>query len=152
MSLPPLILGILALCATDLGPSADGSTHPKPAGVVRPLTDASRVVRIAHVRVEAAGDVEGEPASLLMFTVENGGDLTLRDVDIEIAFLERVPVGEADADPRVVVGPFTIRMNRALESGYSASYELLLKNLSADCGCVPRVIVTSARQAEHVAY
>lgn len=152
MSLPPIILGILALCATGRSLSADTRTHPRPAGALRPLTDAARLVRIADVHVEAAGDVEGEPASLLMFTVENGGDVTLRDVDIEIAFVERVPVGDPNADPRVVVGPFTIHMNRALESGYSASYELLLKNLSADCGCVPRVIVTSARQAQHVAY
>jgi hypothetical protein len=70
---------------------------------------------------------------------------SVTDVVIQIAMLEKPPAERAPSLPRFVVNPFTIRGSVTLEAGYTENYAMLLRNLSADCGCEANVMIVSAR-------
>lgn len=59
--------------------------------------------------------------------------------------LEKPRVERAPSLPGFVVNPFIIRGSVTLEAGYTVNYAMLLRNLSADCGCKANVVVMSAR-------
>jgi hypothetical protein len=113
--------------------------------MVRPLAPASPL-RIGNVRLEAAPAAEPAPSTVLKFEMLNQGLQRLTDVLLEIVIVEKQDLDHDDVGlPRLVVGPFTIRGSVTIESGYTVNYELLLRNLSSDCGCVATVSVVSAR-------
>lgn len=119
--------------------------HQTPIVTV-PVARAS-TLRIKNVRLEAAPRSAQKPSAVLKFDMVNEGSRMLTDVLVEIAILKReLPDTEVGA-PRVIVGPFTIRGNVTIDSGYTVNYEMLLRNFSADCGCVANVVVVSARAA-----
>jgi hypothetical protein len=101
-------------------------------------------LRITNVRLEAPPAEAPKPSAVLRFDVLNDSDSKVTDIVFEIAMHEK-PAEHARAAPRLVVSPFVIQGNVTLEAGYTVSYELLLRNLLPDCGCVPNVVVTSAR-------
>lgn len=75
----------------------------------------------------------------------NASSLTLTEIIFEIRILERLGHNDSSAPSPLLAGPFTIRGNILLESGYTADFEMLLRNLSLVCRCSPRVQVVSVR-------
>ena len=65
----------------------------------------------------------------------------LTDLILEISILEKPESMELSG--RAVVRPFKIRGHVVLQAGYIVNYEMLLRNLSPDCGCVANVDVVS---------
>ncbi|MGE0705438.1 MAG: hypothetical protein AB7F99_13610 [Vicinamibacterales bacterium] len=135
-----------ALSVATVAVAADTS-NPAPRATVSRLSLApAGLLRISDVQVEATVVPQQQPASRLTFTVVNDSDVPMGDVSIEIAFLERLPTADrASLNPRIVVGPFVVHMDATLKSGFSANYELVLRNLTEDCACEPRVLVISGR-------
>jgi hypothetical protein len=102
-------------------------------------------LRISEVRLDLSPHSESEPSSILRFNLENDGIGRLSDVTLRIAIFERAT--KAALIPRAIVRPFSVRTEATLEPGYSIEYEMLFRNLAADCDCVPKVEVLSARFA-----
>ena len=73
----------------------------------------------------------------------NDGLVTVRDVILEVAIVERRSTDAAAAAPHVVAGPFTIRGDIDLQAGYALNYEMLLRNLPSDCNCIANVAIVS---------
>jgi hypothetical protein len=119
------------------------SRNHQPRIVPTHLGPAS-TLRIKNVRLESAPPSAANPSALLKFDMVNEGSLRLTDVLLEIALVER-KLPDTEGAPRVIVGPFTIRGNVTIDSGYTVNYEMLLRNFSVDCGCVANVFVLSAR-------
>lgn len=154
-TLTAICAGVLALSVTI---QADGIsragrlvTSPELSGlrnrssriVTTPEGPAS-TLRIKNVRFEAAPPSAPKPSAVLKFDILNDGSLRLTDVIVEIAILEREPFHNEAIAPRVMVGPFTIRGDVIIESGYTVNYEMLLRNFTADCKCVATVGIVSA--------
>ena len=100
---------------------------------------------IANLRIEIAPPGEKKPSALLKFHALNSGSSKLTDIVFEISIVEQPDREELDARRRLLAGPFTIRGNVVLEPGYTADYEMLLRNLSRDCRCAAKVKVVSVR-------
>lgn len=81
----------------------------------------------------------------LKFDILNDSESSVTDIVIQIAMLEKPRVESVPSVERFVVNPFTIQGSVTLEAGYTVNFAMLLRNLSADCGCVPNVVVMSAR-------
>jgi hypothetical protein len=114
--------------------------------------DVSRempILRISNIRLDAPSADAPKPSSLLKFDMLNDSDFRVTDVRIEIAIVEKLQerfITDGTSQPHVIVGPFTIRGHATIEAGYTVSYEMLLRNLSTDCGCRAEVRVVSARE------
>lgn len=100
-------------------------------------------VAVRHVELESAEPLEGAPSSTLKFDLFNEVGSSITDVVVSVSFIE--VAATRSAVPRVIVGPFEIRLKKVLLADYSIHYELRLRNLSADCLCVPTVRVLDAR-------
>jgi hypothetical protein len=98
--------------------------------------------RIRNIRLEAPTRPIASPSAVLKFEVFNQGSKRLTHVEVQISFLENST--EDDTPPRVIIGPFTVRGKVDLDAGYSLQYELLLRNVTIECGCVAKVTVVSA--------
>jgi hypothetical protein len=79
------------------------------------------------------------------FELVNESANRLTDVVLQLSVVEKQQAAGGLPRPRVLVAPFTIRGAVVLESGYRIDYEVLLRNLSADCACVATVEALSAR-------
>jgi hypothetical protein len=121
-----------------------------------PRVDSSRIVtapgrastlRIHRVRLEAAPPAAPKPSVLLKFDLVNDGLLTVRNVVLEVAIVERPSIDAATAALHVVAGPFTIRGDIDLQAGYTLNYEMLLRNLPSDCNCSANVAILSGGTA-----
>lgn len=112
-----------------------------------PLGDeqAKTALRISEIRLELPASIESGPNSILRFNLANDGIGRLADVILKIAIFEKAI--EAAPTPRAIVRPFRLHTATILEAGYSVEYEMLFRNLAADCDCVPKVEVMSARIA-----
>jgi hypothetical protein len=113
--------------------------------VVRPGNPTS-TLRIMNVRLETPPADAPRPAAVLKFDMVNDGDLSVTDIVIQITMLEKPRAEHVLGSPRFIVKPFTIQGSVTLDAGYTVNYEMLLRNLSAACECVPKVVVMSARQ------
>jgi hypothetical protein len=104
-----------------------------------------RSVAVENVRVEPAPNSEGAPAALVKFDLLNKGLTTVREPTLRISVVEKTDAHTALAQRRVLVRPFVVRgINITLEAGQTFSYEMLLRNFSSDCNCVPYVEVLPA--------
>jgi hypothetical protein len=112
--------------------------------LLRPVSLVS-TLRITNVRLEAAPPEAPKPSAVLKFDILNDSELRVTDIVIQVAMHEEPRVDHAARSRRVVVAPFTIRGDLTLEAGHTVNYEMLLRNLSSDCGCVANVVVLSAR-------
>jgi hypothetical protein len=88
--------------------------------------------------------MKGMPSANVKFDIVNEGSISFTDVVVEISLVKKAspPIGR-DTKRAVLAGPFKIRGDVALEPGFSVSYEMRLRNLSTECGCVPDVEVVS---------
>jgi hypothetical protein len=101
-------------------------------------------LRIANVRLDSAPLTEQPSARILRFDLVNEGPKHVTDPLVEVLILEKPASEQVPAPRRVVAGPFMISGNVLLHSGYTLSYEMLLRNLTSDCRCVAQVHVISA--------
>lgn len=101
-------------------------------------------IRVQNVRIEPAPRMEGMPSANVKFDIVNEGSNSFTDVVVEISVVKKatLTIG-GDTTPVVLAGPFKIRGDVALEPGFSISYEIRLRNLSTECGCVPNVKLVS---------
>jgi len=140
-----LSCGALASAAGDsrrLGPRTlnSGLDGPERNNVNAQLSAVVLSVRVEHIRLDPASTKI--PATLLTFDLVNGGPNRLTSLVLQVSVVGRP--GDAAAKRRVLVQPFTIRGNAALDPGYAVRYELLLRNFSSDGSCVAIVDVLSA--------
>jgi len=122
---------------------AFASTMSVHASDSRPLS--RRSLAVENARVEPAPDADGAPSALLKFDLLNKGFTTVREPTLRISVVEKPDPHAALSQRRVLVRPFVVRgINIALEAGQTFSYEMLLRNFSSDCNCVPYVEVLPA--------
>lgn len=118
--------------------SAIRSDIETPAGV-SPL-------RIAKIRLEAPSpEVIAAKSAVLKFQMSNRGSSKLTDIMFEVVIVEGSEREHPKAPHRVIAGPFTIRGKMALDPGYTADCEILLRNISPACSCAAKVRVLSFR-------
>jgi hypothetical protein len=103
---------------------------------------SSLPLRVQRVRLEPASSIGASPGAVLKFDLLNASVNRLATPLLQIAIIEKT---EPFAPRRILVGPFTIRSDVVLEAGYVLNYEMLLRNFSWDCHCVPNVDVVSVR-------
>jgi hypothetical protein len=108
------------------------------------LQQALSAVRAGRARLESPDRPEGEPAAMLKFDVTNDGIVAVRDVVVRIGIYEKQPDAAASV-PRAVVRPVDIRTHATIQPGFTLEYEMLFRNLAADCDCIPKVTIVSAR-------
>lgn len=100
-------------------------------------------VAVRHVKLERDQPIDGAPTSTLMFDLYNDAGASVTDVIVSVSLLDAT--AKDLSAPRVIVGPFEIRLREVLLADYSVHYALRLRNLSSDCGCVPAIEVLDAR-------
>jgi hypothetical protein len=131
----------------------------------RPVTRLP-AVRLAAERMDAAGDpkmdlaihrvrlepsaTEASPAAVLRFDATNEGSDRLTDIVLEGAIEAKPDSSDEPRSRRLIAGPFTIQVAAILEAGYTIEYEVLLRNLSLECRCIPTVRVVSVRSLTSV--
>jgi hypothetical protein len=111
------------------------------------ITPPPSTLRIRNVRLVAAPASVTQPSAVLKFEMANEGPQPVTDTLVEIVITEQQR-GESEAlNPKTIVGPVTIEGKNIIEAGYTLEYQMLLRNLSAECECVANVAVLSARAA-----
>jgi hypothetical protein len=116
--------------------------------IITAPTGTTSTLRVVDVRLAAAAEPAPIPSAVLKFDLVNQGFVTVSDVSLEVTIFERSSTdAEVFAPPRVVAGPFTIRGDVDLRAGYTVNYEMLLRNMSADCDCVANVAIVGGRAA-----
>lgn len=109
-----------------------------------PLDDTVPL-RVQDVRLEPAPQLDGPLLTLMNFGLSNEGAEDLTHIVVEVTIVEK-PVGSGvGVRSKVLAGPYTIVGKNVLRPGQTLNFEILLRNLSSDCGCVARVHVVSAR-------
>ena len=103
-------------------------------------------LKVRNLRLDDPSVEVSRPAVVLKFDLLNDSLSRVTDVLIEIAIVEK-PSRDAGSR-RLVAGPITMRGYATIEPGYTVEYKVLLRNLSSDCGCEPRVSVVSARPVQ----
>ena len=110
-------------------------------------TVESPPVEIAKIRLDPPPPGETENAAVLRFRMSNGSASTLADIVFEVSIVEDRR-GRLDTPRRTLAGPFAIRGTTVLDPGYTAEYEILLRNISTPCQCRANVRVLSFRSIE----
>jgi hypothetical protein len=130
-------------------PSAEPRAEPAAIWVrdssPRVSTKSAGPLRVDNVRLEAAPVTDAVPSAILKFDVVNASPKRQTDLLLEISITEAPAPDPVLAPGRVLVHPFKIRGNFVVEAGYTINYQMLLRNLSADCDCVAHVVVLSVR-------
>jgi hypothetical protein len=103
-------------------------------------------VRVGNIRFEAPPPTVAQPAVLLKFEIVNDGLEPLTDPLIRISVTEK-ELADRVTPPRVIVQPFFVRGTPVIAPGYSIDYQMLMENLSVDCGCVANVTVVPSPNA-----
>lgn len=108
-------------------------------------SNAVSSLKVENVRLESPPPTGPLQSAVLKFELVNESVNRLTDVVLQLSVVEKQQAAGGLPRPRVLVAPFTIRGAVVLESGYRIDYEVLLRNLSADCACVATVEAMSAR-------
>src|SRR5262245_33851357 len=110
---------------------------------------AKSPIVIRRARLEPTPRRDESESVLLKFDVHNQSETSQANILLSVSLLG--PAGEDSLEPRpVIVRPFSIRVETVLRAGYLVEYEILLRNLSSDCDCLPRIDVVSARPVQDV--
>lgn len=153
------VIGIVALA---WGTTAFGGMHEIRRGQLKSKRDATAVrsapvrpdierparvspLGLGKVRLDSPPPWENENSAVLKFQMSNGSSSTLTDVVFEVSIVEELRRGHLDTPRRVLAGPFAIRGKIVLHPGYTADYEILLRNISPTCRCAANVRVLSFR-------
>jgi len=143
-------VAVVGVLVTACGVLVNASTEHQEKRVEQLILDRGALVdnatrlplRVQRVRLEPAPPISASPGTVLKFDLFNASVNRLADPLVQIAIVENA---EPFAIRRILVGPFTIRGEVVLEAGYILNYEMLLRNFSSDCHCVPNVEVVSVR-------
>jgi hypothetical protein len=130
---------VVILCACQ---QAIGSASVLP-DIARPGQDA---LSIRNIRLEPAPPIDRFPSARVKFELHNDGSDSLTDIMLRLSLIERSR-NHPNTQPTIVAGPVTIRSKAVLSPGYSLAFEITLRNVSADCRCVPTIDVVDARRA-----
>ena len=143
---------ILAICVWRPVPvGSRDENHPPirighPARPV-PAEDGSHEVyplQIRNIRFEPSEPVGESPSATLKFDVLNEGGESVTEIIMKVSVIEAAET-RRDAPRTVLAGPFEIRGKAPLDPGFTMTYEIRLRNLSPDCGCVGTVNIVSVR-------
>jgi len=156
------VVGIVTLT---WGTTAFAGTHEIQRGQRQPQRDATAVssaairpaverparsfLGISKVRLDPPPTGEKENSAVLKFQMSNGSSSTLTDIVFEVSIVEEPQHEHRDTPSRILAGPFAIRGKMVLDPGYTADYEILLRNISATCRCAAKVRVLSCRSIEN---
>jgi hypothetical protein len=100
-------------------------------------------LRVRYLRFSAASHLHGAPSTTLKFGLSNEGEDDLTHIVVRISIVAK-PVGAGVSNR--LAGPYTLKgQNVVLRPGQTLNFEMTLKNLSANCGCVAHVNVLSAQ-------
>jgi hypothetical protein len=153
------VIGMVALA---WGTTAFAASHELQRGRLKARRDATAVrsapirpdvertakgspLGIARVRLDPPPPGERKNAAILKFRMSNRSSSTLADIVFEVSIVEERRRGHLDRPRRVLAGPFAITGTIVLDPGYTADYEILLRNISAPCRCAANVRVLSFR-------
>ena len=101
-------------------------------------------LKVQNVRFEPVS--KAEPLmSVLKFDLLNESDDQLTDIVLKIAVVNTALREGLSDDARVIVGPFSIEGHNVLQPGYVLNYEIVMRNFSSACDCVPKVAIVSVR-------
>ena len=152
-----VVCGVAALSGNAL--AAAERAHDRRYGLAKPAPQAAgnpdptvssqppaSELKVRNLRLDDPSVEVSRPAAVLKFDLLNDSPSRLTDVLIEIAIVEK-PSRDAGWR-RLVAGPITMRGYATIEPGYTVEYKVLLRNLSSDCACEPRVSVVSARPVQ----
>lgn len=128
---------VVILCACQ---QAIGSDSVLPE-IAHPGPDA---VSIRNIKLEPAPPIDQLPSAHVKFELYNDGSDSVTDIVLRLSLIERSR-NHPKTQPTVVAGPVTIRSKAFLSPGYSLAFEITLRNVSADCRCVPTIDVVDAR-------
>lgn len=132
------------------GTSAGSTVSTREPGPITALPDQPqdprRLLRISRVRMHDTKPGEIKPSVKVTFHTSNDSSDTLEQVVFAIAIVERLTAAAAPGvPPRTVAGPFIFRADAVLEPGYTTDFEVVLRDISIDCGCIPQIRVLSVR-------
>jgi hypothetical protein len=103
-------------------------------------------LKITDVRIEDfQPERKEQPSIILKFHATNESASTLTSIVLAISLIESPEQERRGVAPEVLAGPFIVRGEVVLEPGYTADYEMVLRNISRDCGCAAEVRVLSLR-------
>jgi hypothetical protein len=101
------------------------------------------MLEIQNVRVQAPPLELNSVAAVLKFELFNSSGAPLTAIVLGISISEKP---EDDGSPvRTLVRQFHVRPDIVLNPGYTMDFEMLLRNLPADCACTAHVEVVSVR-------
>ena len=110
------------------------------------LTADQFALKISDVRLEdLQPERNGQPSLILKFHAANESASTLTNIVFAISLIEPPAQAHRGVSPDLVAGPFIVRGDVVLEPGYTADYEMVLRNISRDCGCEAEIRVLSLR-------
>ena len=119
-----------------------------PSAAIQPDIDRTAKVSplgIAKVRLDPPPPGVKENSAVLKFQMSNVSSSPLTDIVFEVSIVEEPQQAHFDTARQVLAGPFTIRGKVVLGPGYTADYEILLRNISRTCKCAANVRVLSFR-------
>jgi hypothetical protein len=142
---------VLAICVWQSVPVGSRDENRPPIRIGRravpvPAEDGSHEVyplQVQNIRFVPSEPVGESPSITLKFDVLNDGVESLTDIILKVSVLEADT--RRDAPRAVLAGPFTIRGKAPLHPGFAMTYEIRLRNISSDCGCVGTVHIVSVR-------
>jgi len=152
------VIGFLIACATVLsyGANVQGadrsdqarrswSTDDVRSAPAANPSDSHPLCHVENVRFEPAPLTKGSPSAVLKFDVFNDSETRVTDFVMRVSFVEQRLSDDAESQPRILVGPVTFTTRDVVQPGYVLGYEMLFRNLSTECGCIPSVQLLSAR-------
>jgi hypothetical protein len=119
--------------------------EPLRSPLVNTKTSALDAIAVRKIRLAPAPSIDGSSSARVTFDMYNEGHRRLTDIVLQVWLLEESHRDLAEAHRAVVAGSVTIRTKAVLLPEYSLSYEIRLRNVSSECGCIPRVDIVSAR-------
>jgi hypothetical protein len=152
------LIGVIALAhGTQRHLAANSLLVPQDCREVAPAVSTwptpSCSLQVSNVRFESPPLDAPLPSTLLKFDVSNQSAGGITDVELQVTIRERRAGIDGIAEAtRPLVGPFIIRGNVTIDAGYTFNYNLLLRNLSADCECLAHVVVISAQPVQDAAW
>jgi hypothetical protein len=129
---------VVSSATTSQAKQVDVSRSESAAGASLGQSIDVSAVEIREIRLESAPRLDDAPSALLKFELLNNGSSAIADLVLSASLVQPPETG-VEAPIVTVAGPFIVRMKAALRPKNTFHYEIRLRNISADCDCVPRV-------------
>lgn len=127
--------------------ASDGADQLGRASVKMEPTDLLDAIhqplKVRRVRLESVSSNDDSQSLNVKFDIVNEGETNLSNVVFQVLVVES-GTNRVGAQPRSMMGPFTVRCKFTLEAGNTVSVEMRLSDLSPTCACRPLVRIVSA--------